>query len=124
MKTTLSIIVLLIFTATSFAAVGVKKDNAYVGEATHINVIGADGSFDGTTATFDVTALDITSLETSGAIEAGTTVTAGTNLVGAGLSITGGIIELSQSGENITLLGKPLTVSGTDLYWAGSKLTN
>jgi len=124
MKTTLSIIVLLIFTATAFAAVGVKKDNAYVGEATYINVIGADGSFDGTTATFDVTALDITSLETSGAIEAGTTVTAGTNLVGAGLSITGGIIELSQSGENITILGKPLTVSGTDLYWAGKKLTN
>jgi hypothetical protein len=100
----LTLIVMFLLVASAvYAAVAVLDDGTYEGEATSIDFQDSSVTFDGTKATIDTSTM--TSLSTSNLAATGT-------------------INLSNSGNNITLLGQSLTVSGTDLFWGGVQLTN
>ena len=101
--------ILLLVTTAAIGAVAVKDDGTYSGEATVIDFVDSAVTYDGSKATVDTSAMSSATITTA-------TIT--------NLAVSGGTASLSASGANITLLDSALTKSGTDLYWAGQKLTN
>lgn len=98
------ILFLLFFVGVLFAGVAVKDDGTYSGEATEIDFVDSTVTFDGSKVTVD------TSVMASAVI--------------ADLTTANGSLNLTDSDNNISLLGNALTLSGTDIYYAGKKLTN
>ena len=114
-----------------YASVGIQDSGTQKSQATDINF--GDGhtvTQAGGITTVTVTGASATPTITGGtindAIIGGSTPAAitGTAITGTSFVSSAGSITLSNSGNSITLLGQVLTVSGTDLYWAGKKLSN
>ena len=97
------IAILLMFATVACASVAIIDDGTYEGEASSIDFTGSTVTFDGSKATVPLNALD--SVEV-----------AGTAVFSSTLSITGA----DSNSIDIT----DLSVSGTDLYFKGNKLTN